>query len=134
MRLFEDFEFKALLKCLFDRLKNKFCLRKHMEQHSTVRYSCTLCSYSAQNNQCLRNHLRVQHSDEKPHCCDECGKKFKLRSTLRSHMVQHTGVKKFSCQFCSRTFASSGNFYAHRKRMHPKELAAVKLQQEEEEK
>jgi len=51
-----------------------------------------------------------------------------------NHMVQHTGVRKFACQFCSRTFASSGNYYSHRKRMHPIELAEHKLKQEEENK
>lgn len=48
-------------------------------------------------------------------------------------MVQHTGIRKFVCEFCSRTFASSGNYYSHRKRMHPHELAAVKVKKEEEE-
>lgn len=114
-------------------LKNKLCLRKHMIQHSGIKYLCQICSYSALNPQCLRNHMRVQHSDEKPFKCDLCEKTFKLKNTLLNHIVQHTGVKKFSCQFCSRTFASSGNYYSHRKRMHPQQLAILKSKQEEEE-
>lgn len=62
-----------------------------------------------------------------------CGKTFKLRNTLLNHLVQHTGIRKFFCEFCGRTFASSGNYYSHRKRMHPQELAAVKEKKEEEE-
>lgn len=101
-----------------------------MVQHSTVRYSCTQCSYSALNRQCLRNHIRVQHSDLKPFSCDACGKSFKLKNTLTAHLVQHTGEKRFTCTFCNRSFASSGNYYTHRKRMHPQELAAMKLKKE----
>lgn len=103
-----------------------------MVQHSLIRYNCELCDYSALNRQCLRNHVRVQHSDAKPFNCEHCDKAFKLKNTLINHLVQHTGVRKFSCQFCTRTFASSGNYYSHRKRMHPKELAVFKLKQEEE--
>ncbi|XP_059612114.1 zinc finger protein with KRAB and SCAN domains 7-like isoform X2 [Phlebotomus argentipes] len=114
-------------------LKNKLCLRKHMVQHSMVRFNCDLCEYSALNRQCLRNHVRVQHTDLKPFCCSQCGRTFKLKNTLLNHMVQHTGLKKFSCQFCSRTFASSGNYYSHRKRMHPTELADFNRKREEEE-
>lgn len=106
-----------------------------MVQHSDTRHRCTYpgCEYSAVNLQCLRNHIRVQHSDVKPFECDVCGKSFKLKNTLLNHQVQHTGVKKFACEFCSRTFASSGNYYAHRKRMHPQELAVQKKRKEDEE-
>lgn len=104
-----------------------------MVQHSSIRYSCDVCDYSALNKQCLRNHMRVQHTNNKPFTCDVCGKAFKLKNTLRNHTVQHTGVKRFTCPFCNRSFASSGNFYSHRKRMHPEELATMLLKKEAEE-
>lgn len=139
--LYKIFEMPSLVRTKFycsflfsiNRLKNKLCLRKHMVQHSSIRYKCSMCDYSALNPQCLQNHRRVQHSNEKPFRCNDCGKAFKLKNTLLSHMVQHTGVRKFICPFCNRKFASSGNFYSHRKRMHPQELAEMKLKKEENE-
>lgn len=47
-------------------------------------------------------------------------------------MAQHTGIKKFACEFCDRTFASSGNYYSHRKRMHKDQLAAANERKEAE--
>jgi uncharacterized Zn-finger protein len=100
--------------------------------HSTIRHSCNLCEYSAANKQCLRNHLKVQHSEVKSFSCEVCSKSFKLKNTLVNHMVQHTGIKRYSCNFCSRTFASSGNYYSHRKRMHAEALQ-VYLENKEKE-
>uniref|UniRef100_A0A182JFW9 C2H2-type domain-containing protein n=1 Tax=Anopheles atroparvus TaxID=41427 RepID=A0A182JFW9_ANOAO len=111
-------------------LKNKICLRKHMQQHSDLRYQCSCCDYSTTNGQSMQSHLRVQHSDEKPHVCPECGKAFKLRCNLRSHMPQHTGERNFKCEFCSRQFVSNSNYYSHRKRIHFEEMELKKRQKE----
>lgn len=61
--------FYILLNVVFHRLKNKLCLRKHKLQHSDVRLNCDRCEYSASSQQCLRNHQKVQHSDDKPFSC-----------------------------------------------------------------
>jgi uncharacterized C2H2 Zn-finger protein len=37
---------------------------------------------------------------------------------LQTHAVQHTGEKPYKCPHCPRTFASSGNYHKHKKRMH----------------
>lgn len=41
------------------------------------------------------------------------------------HMNQHTGAKPYKCPFCDKSFASSGNCYSHRNRMHPEEKQGV---------
>lgn len=38
---------------------------------------------------------------------------------LQFHINQHTGAKPYQCPFCDKSFASSGNCYSHRSRMHP---------------
>jgi hypothetical protein len=46
---------------------------------------------------------------------------FKCGYFLQTHAVQHTGEKPYQCLHCPRTFASSGNFHKHKKRMHSAE-------------
>uniref|UniRef100_A0A2M4BIH1 Putative transcription factor grauzone n=1 Tax=Anopheles marajoara TaxID=58244 RepID=A0A2M4BIH1_9DIPT len=113
-------------------LKNRICLNKHMMQHSQIRHSCNQCDYSAVNVQSLQNHIRVQHSSDRPYVCGECGKAFKLKSNLQNHQVLHTGEQRYACEFCPRKFFSSGNYYTHRKRMHPREVDEVKKRKEDE--
>ncbi|XP_063709726.1 zinc finger protein 879-like [Culicoides brevitarsis] len=114
-------------------LKNKVCLRKHMIQHSAERLKCHLCSdYETVNKQCLANHIRIKHNDEKNFLCEICNKSFKLKNTLKNHLRQHTKETPYSCEFCKRKFTSSGNFYAHRKRMHAAQVQQLKEQKERE--
>uniref|UniRef100_A0A336N6E3 CSON007547 protein n=1 Tax=Culicoides sonorensis TaxID=179676 RepID=A0A336N6E3_CULSO len=112
-------------------LKNKICLRKHMIQHSEKKFKCHLCSeYQTVNKQCLVNHIRIKHSEEKRFACEVCEKSFKLKNTLMNHLRQHSKEQPYSCEFCSRKFTSSGNFYAHRKRMHMAQVQQLKEQKE----
>lgn len=42
--------------------------------------------------------------------------------SFQEHMTLHTGeAYLYTCTFCSKTFRSSANMYAHRKRNHPRE-------------
>lgn len=37
-------------------------------------------------------------------------------------MAHHTGERRYACEYCTRTFVLSGNYYKHRKRMHGDQL------------
>ncbi|XP_026474708.1 oocyte zinc finger protein XlCOF26-like [Ctenocephalides felis] len=102
--------------------KNKQCLAKHMTQHTEAPLSCEFCTYKSKSKQALRLHTQTHHIEGKHYSCDVCNKTFKMKCTLNAHAAQHTGERKYKCNFCEKTFVNSGNFYAHRKRMHSTKL------------
>ncbi|KIN97399.1 hypothetical protein M404DRAFT_16752 [Pisolithus tinctorius Marx 270] len=53
---------------------------------------------------------------EKRHGCWMCEKSFDRPSTLRKHLLVHTGVKAFVCETCGRRFGVASNLNRHIKR------------------
>ncbi|XP_031178827.2 zinc finger protein 79-like [Sander lucioperca] len=52
-------------------------------------------------------------TDEKAFSCSECGKIFGWKTSLKRHMITHTGEKPFSCSVCQKTFTVKGSLKAH---------------------
>ncbi|XP_028839820.1 zinc finger protein 497 [Denticeps clupeoides] len=50
---------------------------------------------------------------ERPHLCLECGKTFRLISSLKKHVRIHTGEKPYPCGVCGRRFRESGALKTH---------------------
>ena len=63
----------------------------------------------------LREHMKT-HSDDRPHECDFCRKKYKDRGALSKHMLKHQ-EKHVSCDICNREFLNSTQVKRH-KRFH----------------
>lgn len=50
--------------------------------------------------------------------CDECGKGFKLKESLKSHQRKHTGEKPYICNVCNKKFARNSGLLYHLKHVH----------------
>ncbi|NWV74001.1 ZNF16 protein, partial [Dasyornis broadbenti] len=44
------------------------------------------------------------HTEERPHRCDLCGKRFKRSSNLQEHRRIHSGERPFTCARCAKAF------------------------------
>jgi len=67
---------------------------------------CILCPHVSKGSQGAHRHLKQAHC-ETPSVCEECGKSFGTRKSLRVHRVNvHTpdGEKPFKCTVCDKEF------------------------------
>ena len=58
------------------------------------------------------------HSENRPHECKECGKKFKMSGNLRKHIRDiHTQQEEpklvFQCEYCSKLFPTKERLTSH---------------------
>ncbi|KAI5089550.1 zinc finger protein GLI4 [Silurus meridionalis] len=57
--------------------------------------------------------LMGEVAGDRPHLCLECGKTFRLLSSLKKHLRIHTGEKPYPCSVCGRRFRESGALKTH---------------------
>ncbi|KIY68153.1 hypothetical protein CYLTODRAFT_453851 [Cylindrobasidium torrendii FP15055 ss-10] len=53
---------------------------------------------------------------ERKHACSMCQKRFDRPSTLKKHLLVHTGEKAYQCDCCGRRFGVASNLNRHVKR------------------
>ncbi|KAF8588532.1 hypothetical protein K439DRAFT_641451 [Ramaria rubella] len=54
--------------------------------------------------------------NRKKHACELCDKAFDRPSTLKTHLLVHTGITPFSCHLCGRRFGVQSNCNRHIRR------------------
>ena len=83
--------------------------------HRCKTYVCSVCDKIFSQSGNLATHKKIAHSEEKPHKCSTCGKRFKLRSYLTVHLRIHSVERPYSCTLCDKSFRHSSNLASHMK-------------------
>ncbi|XP_021959676.1 gastrula zinc finger protein XlCGF8.2DB-like [Folsomia candida] len=94
--------------------------RNHVDTiHSTrerPRFSCTFpgCEKSYLHTGNLAKHVNTEHAANPVRFpCTLCGKDFKRKAHLESHILTHTTEKTYNCSTCGKSFAHRGHIKSH---------------------
>lgn len=61
------------------------------------------------------------NSLSRSHVCVVCAKAYKTKSVLKTHMLIHSGEKRFECAICGQKFTLKGDCLNHQRSMHTNE-------------
>ena len=79
---------------------------------------------------CSGDHLvknpQTSHKGKTTFSCNYCPKAFARSGDLNRHLMTHTGEKHFSCSYCPKAFAQVGNLKIHL-RVHTGESHSVAI-------
>ncbi|XP_069838345.1 zinc finger protein 142 isoform X2 [Dendropsophus ebraccatus] len=80
-------------------------LKYHMTKHTGLKpYQCEECDYCTNRADALRVHRETRHRDVRSFICEQCGKAFKTRFLLKTHLKKHSEEKPYICNVCQRGF------------------------------
>ncbi|XP_062907481.1 zinc finger protein 142 isoform X1 [Mobula hypostoma] len=80
-------------------------LKYHMTKHTGAKpYRCDQCDYCTNRADALRTHKETRHKEARSFICEQCGKGFKTRFLLKTHLKKHSEEKPYVCTVCHRGF------------------------------
>ncbi|XP_054847803.1 zinc finger protein 25-like isoform X2 [Eublepharis macularius] len=97
-------------------LAAKLQLLHHLQHAPGPRtpHTCDQCGKSFNKKQSLRKHQGT-HSAERPFACLECGRCFRLKQILVAHMQSHVKERPFACPQCGKCFTQERNVRNHQR-------------------
>ena len=116
------------LKCFWPKCQykchNKRDLNEHISLHLNKRqFVCEECNKDFNWFSALSNHKRLVHSNVRQFVCykSNCHKSFKLKASLRIHLMTHSAEKSFKCDECDQRFRYKDLLIKHKK-IHSKQM------------
>lgn len=94
-------------------------LRDHLPQHTGEKpFACPDCDEQFISRHTRLMHQRKVHNRDTPYKCNICQQQFDNRRLLKSHAVQHTGIKPFACDECDRRYTTEQALAMHQGLCH----------------
>lgn len=93
------------------RKKEKHLIEVHGVQTSEIK--CQACDRVFANQKELNVHVKRLHLMDKRHKCSECDMSFFSIAELKSHLVKHTGLRKFDCKVCHKAYGRKKTLTEH---------------------
>lgn len=81
-------------------------------------FVCDACGKAFRQRTSLNSHVRAAHKKEKTHACPHCNSAYFKRSKLLVHIKTHTGVRDVPCPNCPKMFSCRDNMVKHVKLVH----------------
>lgn len=90
----------------------------HYFNHHKFNKICDICNIQLSTYASLKNHKKTIHDKIKAFACTECPKKFSAKHTLDFHLNTHSGMKPYSCKWCSFKASDRSSISKHQKKLH----------------
>ncbi|XP_055608925.1 zinc finger protein weckle-like [Uranotaenia lowii] len=102
-------------------LRHRHVKRMHGVDGGALSHECDICGKIIRGPKSLLNQHKIRHAQtEKSHVCEICGTGFWMPKYLRRHMIIHTDLFPYSCQYCGKKFKHKASKDTHEKNVHEK--------------
>ncbi|CAG5130426.1 unnamed protein product [Candidula unifasciata] len=101
-------------------LYSKTGLIAHIKQFhaDTIKlYPCPKCGKTFRQKGNMKTHL-ISHTKDRAYKCDSCTKAFKYPDQLNRHRLEHTLSQKYSCELCDKQFVRTYELRNHMRNYH----------------
>ena len=86
----------------------------HLNLPPIREHTCEECGKAFEKRETLKNHLKTVHQELRPHHCTQCTSSFKTIDILRRHMKIHSDICGSICPYCGKGFKQSATLYRHK--------------------
>ncbi len=75
-------------------------------------HECNQCGKKWRTVTELKSHI-ASHSDVRPFVCEICGQAYKMKKALDIHIGMHNGIHPFVCTYCNKSFTQKVGLEKH---------------------